>query len=307
MIPQRVKNPIIPGSKKDRTGSAGLMRRAVAEINRRFAGLQSDVLATFDKIRVYGLNDAAQVMYGLTPDELAAVSTALGEAVDRWISEGEKTAYRFWWAPFSAEAAHLGAAQSVMNLSGIAPSYAAARSLQAVVYSDAYKSRVAVAQIKSYDSWKALGERARADLSQIIGRAVVDGQSPKAARKAIAESLNVSKSRAMLYAQTDITETLREARWAEADYATEEYGLNIGLLWTSALLPTTRSSHAIRNGKVYTSEQVRTFYGKDGNKFRCHCGQTECLLDKDSRPILSDALKKSMQAERQAWEKDAAP
>ena len=303
----RTKNPIIPGSKTDRTGSAGLMRRAVAEINRRFAGLQADVLATFDKIRVYGLNDATQVMYGLTPDELAAVSAALGEAVDRWISEGEKTAYRFWWAPFSAEAAHLGAAQTVANLSGLAPSYAAARSLQAVVYSDAYKSRVAVAQIKSYDSWKALGERSRSDLSQIIGRAVVDGQSPKAARKAIAESLNVSKSRAMLYAQTDITETLREARWAEADYATEEYGLNIGLLWTSALLPTTRSSHAIRNGKVYTSEDVRKFYSTGGHRFRCHCAQTECLLDKDNKPILSDALKKSMQAERQAWEKDAAP
>lgn len=282
------------------------MRRAVAEINRRFAGLQSDVLGVFDKIRVYRLNDATQIMYGLSPDELAAVSTALGDAIDRWISEGEQTAYKFWWAPFSAEAAQLGAAQTVANLTGMAPAYAAARSLQAVVYSDAYKSRVAVAQIKSYDSWKALGERARSDLSQIIGRAVVDGLNPKAARKAIKESLDVSKSRAMLYAQTDITETLREARWAEADYATEEYGLRIGLLWTSALLPTTRASHAARNGKVYTSEEVRKFYSTGGEKYRCHCAQTECLIDKDGKPILSDALKKSMKAERQAWEESAA-
>ncbi len=283
------------------------MRRAVAEINRRFAGLQADVLTTFDKIRVYSLNDAAQVMYGLTPDELAAVSSALGEAVDRWLTEGEKTAYKFWWAPFSAEAAQLGAAQTVANLTGLAPAYAAARSLEAVVYSDAYKSRVAVAQIKSYDSWKALGEGARSNLSQIIGRAVVDGINPKAVRKSIAESLDVSKSRAMLYAQTDITETLREARWAEADYATEEYGLNIGLLWTSALLPTTRASHASRNGKVFTSDEVRKFYASGGNRFRCHCGQTECLIDKEGKPILSDALKRSMKAERDAWEKDQAP
>lgn len=283
------------------------MRRAVAEINRRFAGLQADVLTTFDKIRVYNLNDAAQVMYGLTPDELAAVSSALGEAVDRWMTEGEKTAYKFWWAPFSAEAAQLGAAQTVANLTGLAPAYAAARSLEAVVYSDAYKSRVAVAQIKSYDSWKALGEGARSNLSQIIGRAVVDGINPKAVRKSISESLDVSKSRAMLYAQTDITETLREARWAEADYATEEYGLNIGLLWTSALLPTTRANHASRNGKVYTSDQVRDFYASGGEKYRCHCGQTECLIDKEGKPILSDALKRSMKAERDAWEKDQAP
>ena len=304
---QRPRNPIIPGSKTDRTGSAGVMRRAVAEINRRFAGLQADVLAIFDKIRVYGLNDAAQVMYGLTPDELASVSAALGDAVDRWISEGEQTAYKFWWAPFSSEAAQLGAAQTVANLTGLAPAYAAARNLQAVVYSDAYKSRVAVAQIKSYDSWRALGEGARSNLSQIIGRAVVDGINPKAARKSIVESLDVSKSRAMLYAQTDITETLREARWAEADYATEEFGLHIGLLWTSALLPTTRSTHGQRNGKVYTSEQVREFYSKNGNRFRCHCATTEALIGEDGKPILSDALKRSMKAERDAWEKDAAP
>ncbi len=303
----RIKNPIIPGSKTDRTGSAGLMRRVVAEINRRFDGFRSDVLAIFDKIRVYSLNDATRVMYGLTPDELAAVSAALGDAVDRWISEGDQTAYKFWWAPFSSEASQLGAAQTVANLSGLAPAYAAARNLQAVVYSDAYKSRVAVAQIKSYDAWKALGEGARSSLSQIIGRAVVDGVNPKAVRKSIAESLDVSKSRAMLYAQTDITETLREARWAEADYATEQFGLAIGLLWTSALLPTTRATHAIRNGHVYTSEQVREFYSKNGNRFRCHCATTEALIDEDGKPMLSDALKQSMKAEREAWQKDQAP
>ena len=74
------------------------------------------------------------------------------------------------------------------------------------------------------------------------------------------------------------------------------------MLWTSALLPTTRPTHAARNGKVYTTDEVRDFYGKNGNRYRCHCGQTECLLDSDGNPILTQGLKDKMQAEKSAWE-----
>ena len=35
-------NPAIPGTVKDRTGSAGIMRRAMADIRRRYAGLQAE-------------------------------------------------------------------------------------------------------------------------------------------------------------------------------------------------------------------------------------------------------------------------
>lgn len=295
-------NPIIPGDTRDRTGSAGILRRAVAEVNRRFAGLTKDVLAIFDGIRVYSLNEA-RVMYGLTPEEVSAVSAALSDALDRWMADGEKSAYRFWWAPFEAEAAQLGTAQTVANLTGLSEVYAASRTLQQVIYSEPYRSRVAVAQIKSYDQWKSLSESVRSELSQTIGRAVIDGQGPKAVRKEIMERLDVGKSRAMLYAQTDITETLRQARVAEAEYAQEELGIRTGLLWTSALIPATRPHHASRNGKVYTPQEVRDFYAERGNRFRCHCATTECLLDNAGKPILSDALKAQMKGELTAWKK----
>ena len=105
-----------------------------------------------------------------------------------------------------------------------------------------------------------------------IGRAVVDGKNPKAARAEIMERLDVGRSKAMAYAQTDITDTLRQARMAEADYAQEQFGMAIGLLWTSALIPTTRPWHASRNGKVYTSAEVTAFYGQRGNRYNCRCG-----------------------------------
>jgi uncharacterized protein with gpF-like domain len=50
-------------------------------------------------------------------------------------------------------------------------------------------------------------------------------------------------------------------------------GLNTGLLWLSALKPTTRTWHASRHGKVYTTEQVRD-YAENGNKYNCYCANS---------------------------------
>lgn len=300
---RRARSPHIPGDKSDRTGSRGILRRAIAEIRRRFEALQAEVLAIFDAIPTYALNDIAapRVLYGLTPEQLAAVSLALQQALERWIANGRDPANVLWWAPFDAEAAQLGTAQSVANLTALAPAYAATRTLQSVIWSEPYRNRVAMAQVRSMEHWTGLAAEARATLAQIIGRAVVDGKNPKAVRTEIAEALGVSRSRAALYAQTDVTGTLREARWAEAEAAEQELGLQLALLWTSALIPTTRPTHAARHGKAYTPAEVRAFYASGGERYRCHCSQTECLLGADGKPILSDALRASMAKEKAAW------
>jgi SPP1 gp7 family putative phage head morphogenesis protein len=300
----RTRDPAIPGTTKDRTGAAGILRRAGADINRRFTGLLSDVAAVFARIPVYAVNDIelGRVIYGLTPEELAATAEALQAGLDRWIAEGRETKHVLWWEPYQAEAQHLGAAQAVSNLSGLSNTYAAVRSLQHVVFSEPYRVRAAMAQVKSYEHWTGLAAGMRQELSQIIGRAVIDGKNPKAVVKEIAERLDVSKSEALQYAQTDITDTLRQARWAEAEYAQIDIGLKLGLLWTSALIPQTRPWHASRNGKVYTAAQCRAFYEERGNRYACRCAQTECLLDTDGKPIISDRAKASRAKELADWQ-----
>lgn len=307
MKPQRVKNPAIPGTTQDRTGTAGIVRRAVAEIRRRWTGLSKDVLAVFDRIPVYEVNDVsmARVMYGLTPADMAATSYALEEAFFRWLEVGREEKNIAWWS-FTSEAQQLGTAQSVSNLINLSQVYAAARSLADVVYSEPYRNRAAMAQVMDYEHFTGLSETSRSTLSQIIGKGVIDGKNPKVVRREIQKALDVSRSKAEFYAQTATQEALRSARAAEADWVTENIGLNIGLLWTSALLPTTRQTHASRNGKVYTTDEVRAFYERDGNRYRCHCAQTECLLDADNKPILSQSLKDAMAKERADWERSVA-
>ena len=298
-------NPIIPGSNQDRTGTLPILRRAVREINRRWAGLQADVLAAFNAIPAYAINAGETVdlyRYGLTADQMARLSAELQAAVERWIADGRDPANLFWWSQYVSEAQQLGTAQSVANLSQLSPAYAAARNIATVIYSEPYVQRLAVAQFKSYEHWTGLAAAQKSELAQVIGRAVTDGKSPKAIASEIKERLGVSLSRAKNFAQTEVTGVLREARWAESEQAQQDFGIKVGLLWTSALLPTTRPWHASRHGRVYTTSQVKEFYGRQGNRYNCFCGQTEALLDADGKPILTPKLRAKMAGEKIKWD-----
>lgn len=300
-------NPAIPGTLRDRTGSQAIQRRAAAEIKRRYAGLQTDVLELFNRIPVYALNDDyGAVVYGMTPDQYERLSIELAAALDRWVAGARDPAHIFWYDGMVSDASQMGAAQSVANLSALAPAYAASRALETVIYSAPYQNRLAVAQMKSYEHWTGLAAAQKAELTQVIGRAVIDGKNPKAVTTEIMERMDVGRAKALAWAQTDITDTLRKARMAEADYTSENLGIKIGLLWTSALIPTTRAHHAARNGKVFDSAEVKAFYSVNGNRYNCRCAVTEALLDENGKPILSARLKASMLAERETWEKQQA-
>jgi hypothetical protein len=310
MVAERVRNPIIPGNPRERTGSAGIMRRAVAEISRRYRGLTRDVLAVFAPIPVYAENDdkgsstdtPPAVHYGATPQILDQTMLDLQAALDRWILDGRGTQYVAWWSVYQDEAAQLGTAQTVVNLANLSPAYAAARSLETVIFSEPYRLRAQIARVRSNEYWTGLTSQARSDLAGVIGRAVVDGKNPKAVRTEIMERLNVNKSRAALYAQTEIPGTLREARLAESEDADEQLGIKTALLWTSAFKPTTRTWHASRSGRTYSREEVKAFYASNGNRFRCYCAQTEALLDADGKPILTKSLQNAMANERKTWQ-----
>lgn len=300
----RPRPPIIPGNKKDRTGTGGILRRAGASIRRRFELIERDVLAAFDRIPVYQVNDITQtVRYGITPQVLAMLADELQATLARWIgSDARSTEFTFWWDAYVAEAAQLGTVQTSTNLAGLSASYAAARSLTDVLFSPAYVERIATAKFKSYEHWTGLAAQQRADLAQVIGQAVADGLSPRAARKLIQERLQVGKAKALAYGQTDITDTLRMARVAEAEAAEAEFGLRMALLWTSALIPSTRSWHASRHGRTFAPAEVKAFYTEGGNRYNCRCATTEVLLDDEGRPILSKKAQSSLANERKAWQ-----
>ncbi|RYF54375.1 MAG: hypothetical protein EOO27_23885 [Comamonadaceae bacterium] len=153
------------------------MRRAFAEINRRYRGLARDVLAVFDRIPVYAANDdkgteaPTLVRYGATPQVLDQTMVDLQAALERWINDGRVSGHVAWWSIYQEEAAQLGTAQSAANLGNLSAAYAAARSLETIVFSEPYRLRASIARVRSNEYWTGLTAQARSDLAGVIGRA----------------------------------------------------------------------------------------------------------------------------------------
>ena len=139
---------------------------------------------------------------------------------------------------------------------------------------------------------------------KVITDAVARGVNPRETASVISKRLDVSMSKAKTIAQTEQVGALRQAQWNETDWAADRLGLNTGLLWLSALKPTTRTWHASRHGKVYTTEEVRDFYAENGNRYNCYCSQIPVLLNDDGS-IFNEGLAEKLAKERKQWPKAA--
>ncbi len=166
-----------------------------------------------------------------------------------------------------------------------------------------YLNQISAAGLTTFSDWKVISDTARGDLANIITDAVARGVNPRETASVISKRLDVSMSKAKTIAQTEQVGALRQAQWNETDWAADRLGLNTGLLWLSALKPTTRTWHASRHGKVYTTEEVRDFYAENGNRYNCYCSQIPALLNDDGS-IFNEGLSDKLKKERKDWGKN---
>lgn len=288
MAEYRKHDPKLPTNTTNPTGTQPIIDKASRDIVARYRKIYAGV-----KERIVTLE--------LSPEQTESLLADMDAVLTRWLLEG-KEPKRLWYGAYTVDAATLGATQAAASLARLSADYT--RTTEAIVYSDAFINRVAMAKIQDFAEFSEIKGAALNDISSIITQAVADGSSVKDTARIIGERLEVSASKAKLYAQTSLPNVLRETRWAENDLAREQLDINCALLWTSALKPTTRLSHGQKNGKVLTTEQVRAFYSKDGNRYNCYCAQTDCLVDDDGKLIASDTLKQGMARQRENWQKD---
>ncbi|WOY02477.1 phage minor head protein [Dickeya fangzhongdai] len=227
-------------------------------------------------------------------DLLQVVQTILD---DHLLAGGEQN---LWALDYVSAEFQRGTFEAFNNLSQQSQVYASQTTLQQLLSSPAYQNQIASAYISTYSDWKLEADRARGDLANVIADAIGRGVNPRETAQVISKRLDVSMSRAKNIAQTEQVGALRQAQWNETDWAADRLGLNTGLLWLSALKPTTRAWHASRHGKVYTTEEVRDFYAENGNRYNCYCSQIPVLLNDDGS-IFNEGLADKLKKERQQW------
>lgn len=304
-IKARIPAPKLPRSRTDPVMSAGLLRRAFKQIKARYSAIERDIIALFESLPVsqQASNavsaDEFNWIYDVDATRLAMTNERIMEILDQWLLDGYQLNL-LWIGSITEESYLKGTGLAQSNLSAMSVTYASERKLSSILMSQSYRRRIGIAYARTYEDWKGLGDKARADLAGIISEAVAAGRNPKAVVTSISNKLGISRSAAENIAQTEITGALRQARWDEADEAKKELGLETVIFWTSALLPTTRQNHAARHGNTYTTDNVRQFYSVDGNKYHCHCGNTEAIIIR-GKPEIPQRILDSYATELKAW------
>ncbi|HBS0048848.1 TPA: phage minor head protein [Klebsiella pneumoniae] len=317
----KVGLPIVPRSKVDPTRSAKQVTAMFRDIEDRYLGIKRALKSLFDQRltgrerevnshswhflchvngdepTLYQVN-AGKFIYDMSAQELADLLEAVQVILDDYLLEGGEQ--NLWAMDYVAAEAQRGMLEAFNNLSQQSQVYASQTTLQQLLSSPGYLNQISATRLTTFSDWKVISDTARGDLTNIITDAVARGVSPRDTAQVISKRLDVSMGRAKTIAQTEQVGALRQAQWNETDWAADRLGLNTGLLWLSALKPTTRSWHASRHGKVYTTEQVRDFYAENGNRYNCYCSQIPVLLNEDGS-IFNKGLVDRLAKERIAW------
>ncbi|WP_418939544.1 phage minor head protein [Silvania confinis] len=323
---QKPKSPVIPRSKVDPTMSRKPVSMMDHDIEDRYYAIKVALKALFDQrltgrdrevngsnwhflshvngedLTLYQVN-AGKFIYDMSPQELADLLVIVQTILDDHLLEGGEQ--KHWAFDYVAAQAQRGTLEAFNNLSQQSQVYASQTTLQQLLSSPAYQNQIASAYISTYSDWILESDRARGDLANIISDAIGRGVNPRETANVISKRLDVSMARAKNMAQTEQVGALRQAQWNETDWSRERLGLNTGLMWLSALKPTTRSWHASRHGKVYTTEEVRDFYAENGNRYHCYCSQIPVLLNDDGS-IFNEGLANKLAKERKQWTKAEA-
>lgn len=312
----RIGTPIVPRNKADPTQSYRAVNKMYRDIEERYLGIKTALKQLLDlrltgKERegnaqasfavhgdiIYQVN-ASTYIYDMTAQQLAYLLKRVQVILDDYLLEG--IGQNIWALSYVGEEYQRGTLNAFTNLSVQSPVYASQTTLTALLSSPAYQNQIAAAYVSTYSDWVGVSDKTRADLANVIADAIGRGINPKETARIISKRLDVSMSDAKRIAQTEQVGALRKAQWAETNWARERLGLDTKLLWLSALKPTTRSWHASRHGRTYTTEEVEAFYAENGNRYNCYCSQIPAIVN-DKGQVVNEGLSERLADERKQW------
>lgn len=283
------KTPRMPPRRNDPVGQDKRIVSALKPVDRKLDEIKRWLVTEISRASVEVLNANYRFQVDLV------TLTSLIERLQKELSgvEGSLT-------PSVIDAYTQGAVLAEENLAGLTDDLTRQRTR--VATSTPVVQRAALQGARVLEEMKGMTADLKSSITRVLTDSVLKGENPRRVARKLAKEFDLSKVRARRIARTEITTSLRRGRWDAAQETQERLGLRTGLMHVSALSPTTRPSHAARHGRVYTIDEVRDWYEKDGNSINCKCTQIEVLLDKDGKAT-STKLVERMAAARESYKK----
>lgn len=301
--------PILPANPKAPTMTLGINNDADRSIKRAMRRIQNSVLTMLNdtpKERVAAdmggiIGNADSVyLYQISAPILTQMPSEIGDIINQQLMESGRLDWYMYDAVDKAE--ETGLAAEVVNIQAQTTSIEYPVTVQAAMLAPAHQARVELARSRVFEEMQMLSAEMKANLSRVLATGMQNGDSPRKIARRIYDTIGLpewndggdkaSYARALRIARTEINEAHRSAREGEHKQA-QQLGIKLGRLWLSALLPTTRRTHASKHGKVFTQQEVNDFYSRDGNSINCRCSQSSVVLDEDGQPRSSKIIKQT--------------
>lgn len=306
----------------DPTQQKGREKRAYADFRRRLRAINAEIQElvidqlqpreiAVNGLRAYLLNTEKVYIYELDYLQLRRIDETISEIIQRiMMQRGEQ--YDNWFQAYTAEAYQQGAAYAQSSLAVQSAVYASAYSnIESVLFTPEYQRRIAVVTSRTFNSMEGFTDDLITTTRRILGDTIAQGKSPRYAAELLKGYLLDNKgdkegaarraaSRAATIARTELGVAYRSAVMDESQRASESLGLVTKLLWVSALMATTRRSHADRHGNLYTRAEVTEFYSKNGNSINCRCSQVPTVVDENGDAFAKKIFEK-MAKQEERW------
>ncbi|EUC94877.1 protein F-like protein [Providencia alcalifaciens PAL-2] len=237
--------------------------------------------------------------FDLDPNYLSIILRDGELMVDEVLLQGGEF-NNFFFNEYVSTAYERGTAQQYANLAQQSTAYAATQqSVATILLSQPYQLRMALVRARVFEEMKGLSAQIKADMARVLTDGIARGLNPREVARNLNEQSGIEIRRANRIARTEVTTALRRARLDEADEAREMLGLETREVHISALSPTTRLNHESRHGKIFTTDEQRDWWARDGNSINCKCSTVTILTDKEGRPY-NDTLLNKLKEEKEA-------
>lgn len=263
-------------TKKDPTKTLTLRNRATREIDARFNRISRAIRSAFTvgnlKTNVR-LARSGEFEFTRDIELVPQFERFLQEQIDEEIlrveslSTIERAREDHWLNRHVGEGYRRGAVKTRLAAERALPSLLALPDFNPFA-NPAHLDRAALIFQRTFTDLEGVTKTMSTQMSRILSEGIVQGRSPRdVARDLVGRVDNIGKTRAKLIARTEIIESHNSASIVEAENLERDTGVEIKMLWTTALDGRQRHSHEARHNKIFSRERAQELIGEPN----CRC------------------------------------
>jgi SPP1 gp7 family putative phage head morphogenesis protein len=245
------------------------------------------------------MSNASNVTYSLSPLQLSAIGSGIRSIFSKELeTEADAPPAGWFWFDDIEQVWRSGYAEETVEFNRL---IAKAQALglvevqlqpvepEVILATRAYRDALSSITVQNYGTIKSLGNSASDRVIQTINSGIRSGKPRNEIINDISESMDISKSSAKRIADTEINRAYNDARLDAAKQIGRRSGLTPAVKHISALLQTTRETHADRHGNIYTPEEQAQWWDTGSNRINCHCSTRTVLIGEDGAIVEQEA------------------